>query len=422
MKKTHGCLITRGDIYYLRYSVNGKVKQKSLGVTTLKEAERERDKILVPALAAKTREDVLYHVAKSRKLMVKSEVPMADAWNAYLKNTKRPDSSETTLDYYKRTFSKFTDWLAKHRPLKKTIGDITDDDAEEYCGHLWGTGVSGSTFNNNMGVCKLVTKILMGVSPFAGIKLKVEQKINRKNLTEQEVLRVLKVFDDPDFHVENKDEFRVMFHIGAWTGLRMVDAVSLAWDDVSFPGNVISLTPRKTKRIGRKVSIPLHPMLRDTLSRLPRNGTPHIMPKLLARYNKGFGLLTRCAARVFTAAGLETTFTPEGVGQRKHRSAQYGFHSFRSSFASFAANAGVPMITLAAILGDNVATLEKYYVHISTEAKERAIASLPTLADKRRLATGEPTDADRIAKAVRILKTMKIPVKAKKRLLQVLVR
>lgn len=54
----------------------------------------------------------------------------------------------------------------------------------------------------------------------------------------------------------------------------------------------------------------------------------------------------------------------------------YGFHSFRHGFASMAASAGVPIATLGAILGDNVRTLERYYVKIADSSKKQAVNSI----------------------------------------------
>ncbi|MEI6422651.1 MAG: hypothetical protein WCP55_10560 [Lentisphaerota bacterium] len=80
-------------------------------------------------------------------------------------------------------------------------------------------------------------------------------------------------------------------------------------------------------------------------------------------------------SEVLDKAGLTETIKAERGRDRR----VYGFHSFRHSFASFAANAGIPISTLAAILGDNARTLEKYYVKISDESKTKAIMSMPAL-------------------------------------------
>ena len=55
----------------------------------------------------------------------------------------------------------------------------------------------------------------------------------------------------------------------------------------------------------------------------------------------------------------------------------YGFHSFRHYYASTCANAGVPITTLAQILGDNISTLQRYYLHASDANRDKALAALP---------------------------------------------
>ena len=43
-RQIKGQLYLRGDIYWLRYQVHGKIFQQSLKVTTEREAKKERDK------------------------------------------------------------------------------------------------------------------------------------------------------------------------------------------------------------------------------------------------------------------------------------------------------------------------------------------------------------------------------------------
>jgi len=51
-------------------------------------------------------------------------------------------------------------------------------------------------------------------------------------------------------------------------------------------------------------------------------------------------------------------------------------HVFRHSFASHAAENGVPRAVIAAILGDNADIVDHYYTHIGDEALQDAVMAI----------------------------------------------
>ncbi len=78
------------------------------------------------------------------------------------------------------------------------------------------------------------------------------------------------------------------------------------------------------------------------------------------------------------ATGLETT----GKKRSEHRVRNpnlYSLHSFRHTFVSFCANAGVPLDVVASIVGHGSTAMTRHYAHISDEAKNKAIGALPLL-------------------------------------------
>jgi hypothetical protein len=106
------------------------------------------------------------------------------------------------------------------------------------------------------------------------------------------------------------------------------------------------------------------------------------------RYKTNKSGVKRDIQHIIEAAGF--TGKNEGVKRGIVRSL-YGFHSFRHAFASICASSGVPITTLSEILGDNIATLQRYYMHAQTEGRQKVIealpsaeASMPTGADRKR--------------------------------------
>ncbi len=83
--------------------------------------------------------------------------------------------------------------------------------------------------------------------------------------------------------------------------------------------------------------------------------------------------------KVFHYAKFETTKeAAEGI-QRKQKVNEIGFHSLRHTFISECAGRGMLISTLSEITGDQIRTLEKYYIHLSEENIRQATPFLPTI-------------------------------------------
>ena len=82
---------------------------------------------------------------------------------------------------------------------------------------------------------------------------------------------------------------------------------------------------------------------------------------------------------IHCATGEETTASKDRLqGQRKLAANVYSLHSFRHTFVSFCANAGVPLAVVAEIVGHGNPAMTEHYSHISTESKRSAIMALPS--------------------------------------------
>jgi integrase len=426
--------------YYLQYDLNGERKLISLKTANEVLAKKRRNEILDPALLATSKEKVIVHIAEARKLITTAKYPLDAVWMQFKKSVKRPDSSAGTLGNYERNWNIFKGWLKAKYPAIEKINQITKREAELYAGHLWSGGMAAATFNYHVFSLKLIFKKLCGgaENPFAEIQRKTEIKAERKHFEKADVLRILAAVDGADsafamqrgddnkflkrdtLYLCNKDEMRVLFYLGAWTGARLADCAMMKRESINLAGNNITFKPIKTRRIQREVTIPLHPDLRRVLVDYMNGGKgEYLLPNVAERYQRNKDGIINDIIKVLEHCGFQTRVEVKDRGQRLQKAVQYGFHSFRHSFATFVANAGVPIVTLAAILGDNIATLQKYYVKINDESKNKAIAALP-------IGSGEPTPsgaaidttaetwadmAERVWKAVTLLKSGK-PTKA----------
>lgn len=381
--KGKGYVFKRGKIFYLQYDVNGKRFVQSLKTKIEKEAQDKAKEILEPALAADTKEKVMFNVASARKLLTRKSIKLSKAWELFLETSTRPDSGPATLNGYKRFFLRFTQWLAKNYPIIQDIGKITEEIAIEYADSIWAQGVSGTTFNNHIQAIKLIFKHLqkkagLDENPFHSIGRKVENKISRKEFSEAQVLKILNSFKDPKLILKDKEEMEVLFHLGAWTGLRLIDCVLMKWENVNLERNIIFCEPHKTKRVKRTVNVPIHPLLREQLNKaLEWNNAEYVMPKLAHRYLGPSSPISSEAATVLKFIGLEISKEAKKGQRRIKKTNVYGFHSFRHSFVSFCAKAGVPMPVVQSIVGHGSPAVTRHYVHIGEGAARQAINALP---------------------------------------------
>jgi integrase len=137
----------------------------------------------------------------------------------------------------------------------------------------------------------------------------------------------------------------------------------------------------KQYKTGKEVSFPIAQQLYDCLLVARKWMTDeygYICPKVAERYNKvdkngknvGNNLVDIDVLRVVRWIGLEPSVNVPG---RKKAVTVYGFHSLRHSFASHAAELGVPRSVIESILGDDSKIVAKYYTHVGHEAQKQAI-------------------------------------------------
>ena len=419
--KGKGYIFKRSKIFYLQYDVNGKRFVQSLKTKIEKEAQDKAKEILEPALAADTKEKVMFNVASARKLLTIKSIKLSKAWELFLETSTRPDSGPATLNGYKRFFLRFIQWLAKNYPTIQDLGKITEEIAIEYADSVWAQGVSGTTFNNHMQAIKLIFKHLqkkagLDENPFHPIGRKVENKISRKEFSETQVLKILNSFNNPKLVLKDKEEMEVLFHLGAWTGLRLIDCVLMKWENVNLERNIIFCVPHKTQRVKRTVNVPIHPLLREQLNKaLEWKNAEYVMPKLAQRYLSPSSPISAEAATVFKFIGLEINKEVKKGQRRKKKTCVYGFHSFRHSFVSFCAKAGVPMPVVQSIVGHGSPAVTRHYVHIGEGAARQAINALP-----QGKSTSEKTDRQKFKIISNILNSKTVLTKSDKQILETL--
>ena len=415
-------IFERSGIWYARFMHNKKDYFRSTGVAVPTEskkaveaskaaAEAELDRMLaevrgresVDALFARlteaiarlpAREQEPKRITFSERLRqgVVVQLPVADAWQAWLDNPKKRNPSPATVEMYQAYWGRdeaknhghrkvkngFKNWLAKAHPEVTALHEITASLVEEYATHLWRSGIAPRTYNGTIKFLRSMFKVLrtragLSSNVWEEIPAQENQTQGRRNLTTEELAAVC---------AKAEGNLRYWLAIGLYTGLRLGDVVTLRWAEIDFDGHSIKRIPNKTRRKGKVVTFPLHPVLEAMLRDLRSKAAPaavYLFPEDAELHATGrVATITNRIQDHFTACGIQTTEKADG-GHRKRAIVRVGFHSLRHSFVSLCAANRVPQVAIQELVGHGSPAMTALYTHADEGQKAKAIAALPTV-------------------------------------------
>jgi integrase len=192
-------------------------------------------------------------------------------------------------------------------------------------------------------------------------------------------------------------EWTTAILLAYYSGLRLSDAVGLAWENVSLEVRQIRYFPRKTSRgesrrpdwkkhVAGQLEIPLMPEVEAHLLALPSSDDPKakLCPTLARKGTGGNRGLSSMFQRLMAAAGIHSDRGVEKTGKGRQFKT-LGFHSLRHTFVSELANADVPADVRRQISGHSDEKIHERYTHLDVDTKRRALAHLrpvlPTVDD-----------------------------------------
>jgi integrase len=410
--KSFGSLVLRGKTFYAFWRVktpDGKLKAicKSLrdengaAITTRPEAEKAKAR-LMEIVHKEKQVASLRSIAHAiddtqgelQRLHDKEHPPLSlmQTWSAFLKSPERRDCSKATLDQYEIKWEMFHEWMkgtpdkpdkpgtpGKH-PEVDSLRDVTSAIASEYMQSLNHGKYAPATYNFTLFTLRYLFKTLKDEAKLPdNVWLKQKSKTNlghsRRELTLDELNRVCRTATG---------EMKVLFAVGAYTGLRLGDASTLKWCEVDLHRLQIKRVPNKVaRRCPRPITIPIHPDLAHMLADIPANERDKVfvLPETARVYN---GPARSCVARSiqkhFEACGIETNL-PRETGQRPIVSV--GFHSLRHTLVSMMREANAPLSVVEALVGHHSVDMTRHYTHTSELAASNAVNLLPDV-------TGDP--------------------------------
>ena len=345
----------------MRVGIKGKRYSRSTRTTDREKAEKFLERFLSPLGLG------------SRRL------PLADVWLEYVKSPDRRDLAQSTLNAKRLVWMEFARWMEHHHLEVGNLAEVTHEAIAEYLACIRAE-VCASTYNARICVLREIFHVLAARAglvddPWEGVRLHADDCHSRRELTLDEIERLMKAATKAGV------EWKRLFTIGIYTGLRLGDCCCLAWNSVNLERGVIQLIPTKTRKHahGQPVTIPIHPQL---LAELRGNGEHEkgmfVNPTLAEYYKKNKWRISHGLELIFKAAHIETSVRIEG---RRTRTPEATFHSLRHTFVSSAANAGVPLPVVASIVGHSSTAMTRHYYHENEEMLRQAVAAIPSLDD-----------------------------------------
>ncbi|MFZ4767668.1 MAG: tyrosine-type recombinase/integrase [Roseimicrobium sp.] len=358
---------------------DGKRVQRSTKEAKRKNAQTKADTWETMSLErAKARQShkviaEIYRVAHKEELPDASIRGFAKAWLERRKGEISPASHTA----YAAAVTLFLNWLGDKadRPLAeldtKHFVAFRDEQAKR---------VSANTVNKFIKQLRVVFEDArrdgyMSENPAKDCaRLKAVTTDTRRPFTVDEIRSVLAVAND---------EWRSMILFGLYTGQRLADIGNMTWANVDLGAEEIRLRTAKTSRIMR---IPICTPLMSLIEKLPAGDNPSapLHPRTAALLDQKRGpMVSRQFGDLLASAGLvkkRDHNVSQGVGRASRRAgSELSFHSLRHTATSMMKNAGISPAVVQDIIGHDSVEMSTHYTHIESDAKRKALQSLPDL-------------------------------------------
>lgn len=392
----------RNGVWTMRVSLAGKIYSHTTGTKDYDKAKMELPKF-VAALECEHAGEVVTGA-------------LLGEWPRYESSPDAARLSPMMRANRYRAWRSFSAWMGSAHPDVCVSGFVTRQMVEEYMS-FFGERRSAMTFNLCISHLRAIFRVLLGrdtekLNPMSFVASRLSDTRPRRELSADEVGRVVAA-------AENEGgEWPRLVAIAVYTGLRLGDCCRLRWENVNFLRGIIQIVPHKTRRYacGRVVTIPIHEQLLSSLAAVPvSRRCEYVLPGIAEKYEIARWRISRGLDRIFAGAGIVKSVMYEG---RSRLTPSATFHSLRHSFVSFAANAGVPLVVVQAIVGHSSSAMTHHYYHANESALRMAVNAIPFFGgdvknvreyapDAVRGSTGRrpPSVAQRLALANRLFKS-----------------
>ena len=286
---------------------------------------------------------------------------------------KELEISDSSAVVYRNVGAGFAQSIGKR--AEKDISQVTTEQVTAWRDALAGRLAAGSV-NKHLKILRgawaqAAREGLVTANPFAAVrtvKARRSFQSTRRAFTLDEMRRILVAADG---------EWRGIILFGLYTGQRLSDITSLAWNQIDPAAGVVRFVTAKT---GAVLDIPLAAPLLDWIgkARVPKSPNAPVFPvadaATVSQNSKAF-------AKILVAAGLRKEL-PDHLAHKNGRNfrreaSEVTFHCLRHTATSLLKNAGVSDVVAREIIGHKTEAISRAYTHIESKTMKRAIDALP---------------------------------------------
>lgn len=381
-------LYIRGDIWWSRIKVCGKVYQFSTKQTSKRAAQKwEEEKIA--SLQGETAPQRAYE--KIKELMVEKNLSFPDAFKFFEQYPRAKMPGPKMAIMYQTCWNDFAAFAVDQGI--QSISMVTEKIAVQYINQLRTKGkyaafeykrgngsisapprerkLSSTTINKYLAVLKLIFNVLLRgkyclENPFEYVNRLPKDQVDREIFTPEELHRL--------GQFQTHEMYPILI-VGCFTGLRLVDICHIKWEYYDSERRWLSGIQHKTKQ---PYEMPVLDSLYRFLNRLEPNRSigSYIFPELAALYEKKPGTISKKFKELLQEAGIENA-TKDIPGRSKLVSVK-DIHSLRHTFAYIAGMSNIPLAVVQGVLGHMTPTMTKHYMaHATEEDKRKHLQALP---------------------------------------------
>lgn len=291
--------------------------------------------------------------------------------NDWADRAERTKSSATAARY-KGTVKQFLACLGSKAVA--ALADITPQDVQKFVSSRLQGGRNATTVmvdlkTLNAPFALAMRQGLILTNPVPAADAPKAEKESREPFTWEQVAKLIK-------HAEG--EWKTAIMLGALTGQRLGDCISIAWDSVDLENHVLRFRPQKTRNKKRDLVLPLHPDLEKHLMDLPEQKGQPLCPGLSHAKIGGRSGLSRQFQGIMEKAEIKKVSVKAG-GTEGRAFNKLSFHSLRHTYVSQLANAGIAPDVRQLLSGHADEKSHAVYTHTKLETLRKAIETLPRI-------------------------------------------
>jgi integrase len=368
--------------YFIRYKLNGALKEEGLGWASEGWNPEKAYKIRSELRAYQKMGEGPQTLAAIRQINEVIEQERAIEENAE-KVAALTLADFFTIHYMPRAKKEKRSWLTDEQRINKLINpalghlplaSIKKADIQDFVDDLAESGAAPSTVKQYMAIIRraynMATEVMVddqplfaGINPTKSVKLPGVKNARDRFLTGEEAEKLISAAAKLQRH-----DLHDAIVLSLNTGLRMGELRRLIWMDVDFASNMLNVREEAQRKPGGKV--PMNEAARTVLlsRKESSNPTDLVFPPVYGqslRENLSHEF-KRLADKLGFNKGLDA----------KDRQRRIVFHSLRHTFASWLAMAGVDIYRIKSLMRHKTLDMTMRYAHLIPDATHEAVQNL----------------------------------------------